>query len=158
MNDTTAQGTLKQFDSALSLLSTDLSELADLPDFKVPPAGRYKLNLCAETKEINGRDSIVFNYEVLETLELSNPEDTPPTIGDKFGEQFSITNEFGVGKLKKVLKPYADSFSVTNIGELLGLLDGVIIDGTVKRREDKKNSDDEGKPRVYGSVVNVTVN
>jgi hypothetical protein len=156
MNEITA-GNLKEFESIESLLDTDLTDLADLADFKVPAAGRYALSVDVEHKDINGHPAIVFNYSVLETLELANPEDAAPTIGDKFGENFNVDNEFGVGKLKKALKPYAENFSVNNIGELLGMLDGLVIHGTVKRREDKKATDDDGKPRVYGSVVNVEI-
>lgn len=158
MNQVLANGNMKSFDNIESLLDAELSDIADLADFKVPALGRYKLSLSVETKEINGNAAVVFNYEVLEVIEMTNADDTPPTIGDKFGEQFTIANEFGVGKLKKSLKPYADHFGVSKIGELLPMLDGVLIDGTVKRREDAAKLDDDGKPRVYGSVVNVTVN
>lgn len=157
MNTTTAQGVLKQFDSADQLLGIDLAELADLADFKVPAPGRYALSVSAEIKEINSKPAVVFNYEVLEVKELSNPEDVPPTIGEKFSESFQIGNEIGTGKLKKTLLPYAQAFGQTNIGELLTLIDGVVIEGTVKVRHDREKVDDDGKPRVYGSVVNVVV-
>ena len=148
---------LKTFDDVSNLLDTDLQDLADLADFKVPAAGRYRLGLSVETKEVGGHPAVVFNYDVQEVLELANPEDTPPTIGDKFGENFNIDNEFGTGKLKKVLKPYAAHFNASNIGQLLSTLDGIVITGTVKRREDKEKLDDDGNKRVYGSVVNVEI-
>jgi hypothetical protein len=36
-------------------------------------------------------------------------------------------------------------------------MEGVQIEGTVRQREDKKNLDDDGKPRIYGTVVNVEI-
>lgn len=150
-------GTLKIFDGIDSLLNTDLTELADLADFKVPAAGRYTLNVSAETKEIGTHPAVCLNYEVMGIVELADPESVPPTIGDKFGENYNIDNEYGVGRLKKALQPYAASLNIGNIGELLEALQGIVITGTVKRREDKEKVDDDGNKRVYGSVVNVAV-
>ncbi len=148
---------LKQFDDIAALLDADLSDLADLADFKVPPVGRYLIGVSVETKEIGDHPAVVVNYDIQEVLELSDPEATPPTIGDKFSENFNIDNEYGLGNLKKYLKPYSAYFNTGNIGELLQVMDGIVITGTVKRREDKNKTDDEGKPRVYGSVVNIEV-
>lgn len=150
-------GKMKQFEELQSLLDADLADLADLADFKVPPVGRYTLGLSVETKEIGGHPAVIFNYDVQSIIEQVDPDAPAATIGDKFCENFNIDNEFGLGKLKKSLKPYAAFFSTTNIGTLLSMLDGIVIDGTVKRREDAAKLDDDGKPRVYGSVVNVTV-
>lgn len=150
-------GAIKQLDEIQSLLDADLADLADLADFKVPPLGRYTLGLSVETKDIGGHPAVIFNYDVQGIIEQVNAEDTPATIGDKFGENFNIDNEFGLGKLKKSLKPYAAFFSTSSIGQLLECMDGVVIEGTVKRREDAIKLDDDGKPRVYGSVVNVEV-
>lgn len=153
----TSANLLKTLDDVQGLLDADLADLADLADFRVPAAGRYGMSLSVETKTIGEHPAVVFTYEVTEVIELANPEDAAPTIGDKFGENFNIDNEYGLGKLKKSLKPYAEFFNTSNIGQLLSSMDGITITGTVKRREDKEKLDDDGNKRVYGSVVNVEV-
>jgi len=142
---------LTQLDQSL-LLSTDLSDLADLPDYKVPSNGYFKLSLDVEVKQVNGKDAVTANYTVLETLELADPAATPPTVGDQFGEMFSLDNEFGVGKLKKFLAPFAAAFGTTNIGGLLEQLNGVQVFATVRQRADKKDPS-----KVYAIVEGITL-
>lgn len=137
------------FASLDSLLNEDLGNLADLAGFSVPNNGHYKLAVTASTKEINSKPAVVFDYEVLEVMEMADATATPPVIGDKFGEAFFIDNEFGVGQLKKSLAPYGDAFGTTNIGALLEQIQGVSIYGTVKRRIDKKD-----ETKIYASVSN----
>ena len=157
MNDINEAGTINSIDSVDSLFATDLAELADLADLRVPPVGRYELSVEVRTKDDSDKPSISIDYTVVAILEQINPEEVPAKVGDKFGVLYSISNEYGLGKLKKDLKPYSDYFNTSNIGELVEQMDGCIIAGTVRQRADKKNLDDSGNPRIYGSVVNVEV-
>lgn len=155
--ETLMPGTIETLDSLDSLLNTDLSELAALPDLKVPPLGRYKFGLTTSTKEDGEHPAVVLKYEILECVEQVNEADVPAKVGDIFMVNYTIDNKYGLGKLQKDLQVYATYFNITNIGEILTNMEGVQIIGTVKRREDKKNLDDEGNPRVYGTVVNIEI-
>ena len=157
MTEEMLAGTIETLDSVDALLNTELSELAALPDFKVPPLGRYKFGVTTATKEDGDHPQVVVTYELIECVEQVNAEDVPAKPGDIFSVNYTIDNKFGLGKLQKDLQPYSEYFNVTNIGDILQNMEGVQITGTVKRREDKKNLDDEGNPRVYGTVVNVEI-
>src|SRR4249919_1396204 len=78
-----------------SLLEQDLTEIADLPTYEVPPAGFYKLRVkSVEEKMVTLRDgkgeapTININYEVLEALELADPSEA---------EKVKENMEFGEG-------------------------------------------------------------
>src|ERR1017187_3761653 len=159
MNDTNVQGTIETLYDIDSLLNTDLTELAALADIKVPPIGRYTLGITSSTKESDGKSApqVVVKYEVIACLEQVNAEEVPAKIGDSFFTNFNINNRYGLGLLQNSLTTFSDHFGVTNIGELLGLMEGVQINGTVKQRKDMKTLDDDGNPRVYGTVVNVEI-
>lgn len=142
---------ISALDSA-SLLNTDLADLVDLPDFKVPNNGYYKLSLECEVKEVNGADAVTVYYTVLETLELADPAAEPAKVGDQFSDLFSLGNEFGVGKLKKFLQPFSVAFGTSNIGALIEQLQGVQVFATVRQRKDKKD-----ETKVYAIVEGITV-
>ena len=157
MNTETMPGTIETLDNLESLFNTDLTELAGLPDLKVPPIGRYALGVTVSTKEEGEHPQVVIKYEIVECLEQVNTDDTPAKVGDLFTVNYNIDNKYGMGKLEKDLQVYSTFFNTTNIGEILQNMEGVQITGTVKRREDKKTLDDDGNPRVYGTVVNVEI-
>ncbi len=148
---------IKTLDDLNVLLDTELSDLADLPELKVPPVGRYTLCVATKTKDDGEHPQVVIEYSVVEVGELADPDETPPNVDDKFFVNYNIDNEYGLGKLKKDLAAFGTALCITKIGELLTAMDGLVVKGTVKRREDKKNLDDDGKPRVYGTVVGVEV-
>ena len=156
MNDATV-GTVTNAGDVNSLLGMELSELADLAEIKVPPVGRYQFSLETSTKDTGTHPQVLFAYTILGIVEQVNATDVPAKLGDKFYVSYNIDNEFGLGGLKKDLKLYAAHFNTSNIGELLTHMDGVMIAGTVKQRVDKTKLDDDGNPRVYGSVVNVEI-
>lgn len=85
------------------LLDTSISDLADLPEFKQPPAGAHRCYFNLSAKEIGGEPALVMNFKVIETLELEAPEkDKPLEAGDEFDITSTMTNEFGQGLVKSV--------------------------------------------------------
>lgn len=134
-----------------SLLNANLDDLADLPSFEVPVPGHYQLLLDITAKKIGDADAIEFSYEVVDTLELANSEDTPPKPGDKFSEAYMLNNEFGVGKLKVAIKPIAEALGTSSLRDLVGgQVKGMSISATVKRRVDKND-----KEKFYAVVSNI---
>jgi len=85
------------------LLDTSISDLADLPEFKQPPAGAHRCYFNLAIKEINKEPALVMNFKVIETLELEDPEnDKPLEAGDEFDISSIMTNKFGQGLVKSV--------------------------------------------------------
>lgn len=142
---------MDNFDAA-SILSADLSDIADLAGFSVPNNGYYKLSVAATQKEINSKSAIVLDYEVVEVMEMADPTAAPPVIGDKFGESFFIDNEIGVSFLKKALAPYSAALGTGNVGSLLEQMQGLQIFATVKRRADKNDA-----TKFYATVSGATL-
>jgi hypothetical protein len=141
------------FNSVKDLFAANLDDLADIAGFEAPPEGSYILSVTASVKKINQKDAVEASFEVVETVELKTTGDKPATPGTKFSTLFQLDNEFGVGNLKKFLAPFQEHYRAAGIGALLEELKGVTIAGTVKHRKDKNDPD-----KVYGSVINITVN
>lgn len=142
-----------EFTSVDDLLSADLDDLADLPSFETPPAGAYILEVTMDVKPVNGKDAVEASIVVVETTELADKEATPVVAGTKFSQLFMLDNEYGVGNLKKFLKPFAAHFGTSKIGELVrDHIKGVTISAIVKNRKDKNDPD-----KVYGSLTEITV-
>lgn len=134
------------------LFSASIDDLADLPSFEVPPAGAYSLSVTCARKEINDKQAIEAAFTVLNTEELADKNDAPVANGTKFSMAFMIGNEYGLGNLKKFLKPFQEHFNAPNIGALLEEIKDVSIVGTLKVRKDKEDPD-----KKYASVTNITV-
>jgi len=136
-----------------TLFSMDIDQLADLPSFEVPPAGSYVLEVTTDVKEIVNKQAVEASFTVIETVELADPASVEVLPGTKFSTAFFLDNQFGVGNLKKFLKPFSEHFECTNIGELVrDHVKRVQISGLVKTRKDKEDPD-----KIYGNVVNITV-
>jgi hypothetical protein len=147
---------LKEFTSIESLLDANLDDLADLPAFEAPPPGAYILSVNMDVKKVNDKDAVEAAITVVETVELEDKsgETKEVAVGTKTSQLFMIDNEFGVGKLKTFLKPFAAHFGTNKIGELVrDHVKDVTISATIKNRKDKTDPD-----KVYASFHNISVN
>lgn len=98
------------------LLDGTLDDLADAPSFKPFAIGVHRATIKWETKTINELPAVELSLKHLETVELKNPEDTPPTVGDETSVAFMlkkkdkdnggaiIANELAQGQWKDLLK------------------------------------------------------
>jgi hypothetical protein len=160
-------GTLLTFEDLKDLDIDDISglslgEIADAAGFPVPPLGHYQLRLEIDFGEQGQGDKavkcIAATWEIVETVELVNPEnDVPLPPGTKFtqnwaggGVQFFKTN-FGKVAVER------GATNETTIAQLLPLLNGILVTADVTHRKDKEKTDDKGKPRVYPGVTNITL-
>lgn len=143
----------KSFSSVDDLFNASIDDLADLPSFETPPAGSYILSVTTDVKTINDKQCVEASITVVETVELKDSAATPVADGTKFSQLFMLDNEFGVGNLKKFLKPFADHFGTSNIGQLVrDEVKDITISALVKTRADKNDPD-----KVYGSLTNISV-
>lgn len=145
-----------QFDDVEALFAADLDDIADLPSFEVPPKGAYIGRVTTAMKQINDKMAVEATFEVVETVELKNPEDAPCVPGTKFSTAFMLGNEVGAGKMKEFLAPFAQHFDISGPGSIGRLIRDEIKDVTIaftlKHRADKND-----KERIYPDVSNITV-
>ena len=136
-----------------ALMAASLDDIADLPSFEVPPAGYYKLALSIATKKINEKDAIEFNFVVLETMELADPDGTTSAAGTKFSTAFQIGNPVGLGKFKEAAKPLMASLGTASYADIIsGQVQGMEVFAVLKQRADKNDPS-----KVYADVRNITV-
>lgn len=88
-----------------NLLDSTLDDLADLPEFVTAPSGAYRVTIELKGKDIAKNPAVELAMKVVETVELTNPEEDKPLIpGTEFSTAFMLNNEYGQGALKEVLK------------------------------------------------------
>lgn len=138
-----------------SLLDANIDDLADLPPLEAPPTGMYTFNLkIVSDRKINDKEAVIMELEVVEVLEVANPEEADQAkVGQKFSEAFILGNEIAVGRMKMALKPIGEGLGVTKIADIIAATSaGVQITATNKRRVDKTDPD-----KKYASLSNITV-
>lgn len=86
-----------------SLLDSTLDDLADLPEFKIFPAGAYNGTVALAVKKMGDNMGVELTLTNQETVELSDPTQDQPAAGATTSVGFLLNNEFGQGALKKVL-------------------------------------------------------
>lgn len=124
-----------------NLLDETLDDLEDLPSFKPYSPGAHRVLATFDTKEVNDSLCVDLSFKMLECLELSNPQDEAPKVGDVASTLFMLNNEFGRGKLKAIAKPFSEGLQLSTIRELTDEakdVECVILTGI---RTDKKDPD-----------------
>lgn len=141
------------FTSTDELFAMSLDDLADLPSFETPPAGAYILDVSCDVKTINDKPAVEASFIVVETVELKDQNATPVADGTKFSTAFLLGNKYGVGNMKKFLKPFGAHFEENSIEKLVrDVVKDVRIAATVTNRVDKEDPD-----KIYGGVKDITV-
>jgi hypothetical protein len=131
-------------DNIASLLDSNLDDLADLPEFVVPPAGAYNAEiLSCEEKKIGEHPAVEMKFKLLETLELASASDAAVAPGTECGVSFMLDNEFGVGALKAVLKPLQTALGTNTARETMAGAKGMAIMLVTKVRNGKGDNADK---------------
>jgi hypothetical protein len=145
------------------ILDRSIDDLADLPEFKIPPTGMYKFEVSAAGKMINDKPAIEINVTIKETIELADAE-TPASELAKEGDKFSIaffmrnkdgtTNEFAEGRLKAFAAPFQQHFGESNIKTLLKahLKSSVLVTGKITKKARK-----DDKEKFDGQISDIVV-
>lgn len=140
----------------LDLLDVQLDDIEDLAGFEVPSAGEYVLRLSAEIKDVADKKCLEIGYEVMECLKKNNDTDPDAIPGTKFSQLFGLQGEEEKVKkalqfAKKLLAGVAEQVGEGNLAVLVrDHLPGMIVEATVKRRQDK-----EDKERFYAAISNM---
>jgi hypothetical protein len=112
---------LNQNVSLDDLLDGTLDDLADVPEFKPFSAGAHKITLKFDaSKKINDMPAIEVSLTMVESMELSNPEDPVPAAGDttnviyilkkKDDKGNVVRNELAEGQFKNLMASLSPAF------------------------------------------------
>lgn len=134
-------------DSIDSILDETLDDLADLPEFKVYPAGAHRVLATFEQKEINSKQAVDLSFKYVEALELAEPEteeNPAPKQGDACNTMFMLDNEYGVGNFKKCSKPFSEALNFATGREIIEGVKDVecVILTSVRTVANKQDPDD----------------
>ncbi len=143
-----------------SLLDGTLDDLADMPEFKPFPVGTHRCTIEFELKKVGENLTPIMNIKAIETVELSNTEDTPVAVGDSTNVMYSFKkkdgtpNEIGQGQFKEIMKSLAATYGAKSNRELMEEAKGAEVLLTTKIREDKRDPNDVKR---YTDVVALQV-
>ena len=106
-------------DSMSDLLDATLDDLEDLPEFKPFNPGAHKCSATFAEKEINGKQVVELSLKLIETLELSDPQQEADKPGAESSTIFMLDNEYGRGNLKKCATPFGVALGFSTIRQIV---------------------------------------
>ncbi|HEX9502991.1 MAG TPA: hypothetical protein VF974_01550 [Patescibacteria group bacterium] len=145
----------------VSVIARDLDDIPDLPDYKVPKPGVYKLLVQkVEQREINKKTALVVEYSVVDIIQVNETtdENDPNVIpGNMFSEAFWFNDqeriENTLSVLKKKYSGLAEACGTKNLLDILNKMEGMQVRAIVTNRLDPDGKQDEhGKVRIYAST------
>lgn len=139
-------------DAMFDILDQSIDDLADLPEFKVPDTGMYRLAVTAEPKPINDKPAVVAKFRVINLIELADdsiPEEERAKENDKFDIPFILRDkegnksEIAEGRMKEFLAPFSAHFEEKNNKALImnHLNSEVIITAKITKKQRKDDAD-----------------
>ena len=145
-------------DVNFDLLDSSVEDLAELEGFAPIPAGTHRLAIGWETKDINGKPSVILKMEVLETLEMANTNEEPPEAGKKADVAFMLLkdngepNTMGQGQLRSVIESLKETFEGSTTRETMEASEGAEVIATLKIRANKNDPDQK-----FNNIVTLAV-
>ena len=139
-------------DAMDNLLDATLDDLEDLPEFTPFKPGAHKVTASFDVKEINDKQAVELAFTLVETLELSDPQQEKDAPGHTSSTMFLLENEYGRGNLKKCAAPFGVALGFSTIREIVeGVKDVECLILTTVRKD--KNDPD----KVYLNVKEIQV-
>ena len=124
------------------LLDSTLDDLADAPEFKPFPAGTHKVTLTIAQKKIGTHPAFEVGMKAIETIELSNSDETPIAAGATTSVAYMMDNEMGQGNFKKILASLASHYGAKSNRDLISEAQNaeVLVVTKVRMNKDKTQS------------------
>lgn len=138
-----------------SLLDSTLDSLADLPEFKIFPAGAYIGPVTLAVKKMGDNTGIELSFVNQEVSELSDPTAEAPAVGATTSVGFLLNNEYGQGAFKEVISALKEGLQLPETmsnREVMEVSAGTICMVVFGVRPDKND-----KTRFYQQVKKVAV-
>lgn len=147
-----------KFGVLAAVLMQNLDDIPDLPVYKAPPPGVYKLVIKAvQEKAINEKTALEIQYTVADIIQLTDantPEDEKVAPGGEFSEAFWFNDAEKITKTLSVLKAkfggLAEAVGTTNLLEILEKMEGMQVQCIITNRVDKND-----KTKIYASTRDV---
>ncbi len=129
------------------LLDATLDDLADLPGFTPFPVGVHLCTLTMAVKEVNKKPSVEVKLKYIEPVEMANPNDIPPKVGDETNILYMLKNndgspnEIAQGQLKATLQTLKEAGlpGGSNREMIANTKDGIRVAAVTKQRENKQS-------------------
>ena len=144
-------------DNVADLLDGTLDDLADLPEFKVPPTGAYATEVVHFIKKKigNHEQATELKLKILSVEELADDAlaegEQAPVSGEECSVVFMLDNDTGQGFFKMVIGALAEKFGKLKNRELMEMSKGANLLVVLKRTFDKE------KERHYLNLKKVAV-
>ena len=124
------------------LLDSTLDDLADAPEFKPFPAGTHKVTITILQKKIGTHPAFEVGMKAVETIELSNSDETPLAAGATTSVAYMMDNDLGQGNFKKILASLASHYGAKSNRELISEAQNaeVLVVTKVRMNKDKTQS------------------
>lgn len=150
------QPEVNQIEYMEAMLSMDVNEIEDLPEFEFFPNGYYnfkceKLELEVDEAENKAAIKGIFSLNSLIELKNEDDEDKVPKEGALIGGMWS--KEFGVKKFKKIFLPSMQALEADKIQEFLDQAKDLEFAIEIGSRLGKPDDlDEEGNRKVYNDI------
>lgn len=156
---------LDALDSLDSLLDKNLDDIADLPEWRIFPAGVHKITVNWDTKEREWMDKdknekqkgkvVVCKVTHISTEEQVDKNETPLTEGAQATVEFNPYYEQQISALKGVLKNMEATVGSNNLKELIKGTEGfevLMVSKVRKWKKDGKEGEQMQISEFYPSV------
>ena len=127
-----------------ALLDGTLDSLPDLKGFSVFPSGAYRVSLPAglTEKAIGEHPAVEMLMELKEVLELTNPGEVAPAVGDQCSTAYMLDNDTGLGFFKEIMKVIVPASGAANLRSAMEACKGMeFVVVLAKTHDDKKDRD-----------------
>lgn len=149
---------MSKFGALSAVMSRNIADIEDLPEYVTPPEGNYKLLVQkVGPEEINEKTALKVEYVIIDTIALADPEGDKEhvvTPGSIFSEAFWFSDPEKVEKTLSVLKAkfggLSEAVGSTNLLEIMNKMEGMQVQCIITNRVVKDK--DTKKSRVFAST------
>ena len=135
-----------------SILDATLDDIADLPAFEIFHPGAHRATVHFSEKKIGEHPAVEMKLKLVETMELTDPTQTPQEPGTGASLAYMLDNEFGLGNLKAALKPLGAATGQVQLREIMEAAEGLECMVVISHRKDKNDPD-----KVYMQLKKIEV-
>lgn len=132
-----------------ALLDGTLDDLADVPGFQTYPVGAHKCVI--NWKKVDKKPAYSLQLTAIETVELTDPNDTPLAAGTMTSVMFMLDNEYGQTAFRKVIAALSEYYGAGSNREIMEKSEGAECLVVTKKRSNKE------KTAEYTDIVTVMV-
>lgn len=137
-----------------SMLTTDLDNIEDLPDFVIFPVGQYQFSCDMMEVDVDqqaGKANIKARFAMKAPIELAKDDEVAPEEGSLLGAIYG--KEFGIKKFKKTFLPVMEELGCQNLQEFIEQAKDLDFALHVGKRLGKEDDlDDNGNRKVYNDI------